>query len=146
MKRVNCDLLLAVKSATFVVKFTQRGTRSIDAGGRSGEEGRGDNGETAAAFPGCSICSENNSFQDSILCMNRLWLVKEVQAQTNDRMGVLPSSASRTKALHVSLSAKGRQRYKSHKVNKQGQKRANELVAEKMCVWGCSWDVFLRIY
>lgn len=41
MKRVNRDLLLAVQSATFAVRFTQRGTRTADAGGRSGEERRG---------------------------------------------------------------------------------------------------------
>lgn len=108
----------------------------------------GDNGETTAAFRGCSIWSKNDTFQDSDPAH------EETEADAGERgsgpdkrhrMGVLPSSASRTKAEHVSLSAKGRQRYKSHKVNKHGQNCLNELVAEKIFVWG-SWDAFLRIY
>lgn len=101
----------------------------------------GDNGETTAAFPGCSIWSKNFSgVRSSVADAGE----GGSGPDKRHRMGVLPSSASRTKALHVSLSAKGRQRYKSHKVNKHGQKCTNELLAGIILVWA-SWDVFLSI-
>lgn len=37
-KGADRDLLLAVASATFVVKFTRRGTRTVNAGGERGGE------------------------------------------------------------------------------------------------------------
>lgn len=59
-ERCDQDFLIMVKSANFAVKFTERGTSTVKAGGGSGEK-RSGNGKRTAAFLGWG---KNNSKPD----------------------------------------------------------------------------------
>lgn len=115
------DFLLAVKSANFVVKFTQRGTSTVNAGGGSGVKHRGQWKEDGC-FPGLRGKRTPNlplEGSDSARYRCQPMLVSKVWPDKRHRMGVLASSTSRTKDSLVILflfqpAESGRKWHKSH--------------------------------
>lgn len=137
MKRVIGDSLLAVKSATFAVAFTRRGTRTADAGGRSGEARRGTMGGTTAAFPGAVQSGQRMTLFRAPLLGGRR---RRRRSRPRRRMGVLPSSAP-AEQKHCMLPLR---REEGKDMNRMNLINTVKNVQMKISV-RASWDVFLRI-